>query len=387
MDLSRRAFLGVSAAMVVGTSGQMDAQEAKLRACVIGDTNGGGYGHSLHKIWNNREDVEVVGLADPDEAGRGKAGEEAKALRLYADYREMLDKEKPDLLAIGPRWSVRHKEYILAAAEHGVHGIVEKPIAPALADADEMIRAIEEKNLRWGIGFNFRATPMIEFTKRAVFEEGLIGEVLEMRGRGKEDARAGGEDLVVLGTHIFDMMRYFAGAPSWCMADITTDGKRSTRNEIHDATEPIGKVVGDRIHASFGFGENITGYFASVKTRDGKGGRWGLDIYGTKGVVTIRQEPGPRVRAWMQPTWDQCESNALWTPLEGAPSMEMENPDANRYASIVNDLICAIKEQRRPKVSLQDGRDALEMVQAVNAAHFAGGRIDMPLTERRHPLA
>ena len=385
MDMSRRAFMGTTV-MAAGAMTAFGAGGRKLRACVIGDTKQGGYGHSLHKIWACRDDVEVVGLTDPDEDGRRKAGEEAKALRTYADYREMLEKEKPDLVTIGPRWTIHHKEYLLAAAGCGAHGLMEKPVSTDLVEADEMVRVIEEKNLKWAIGFNFRATPIIEFTRRAVFEEGLIGEVLEMRGRGKEDERAGGEDLVVLGTHIFDMMRFFAGNATWCMADIATDGHRAERADIRDATEPIGKVIGDRIHATFGFGNGVVGHFASTKNRDGNGGRWGLDIYGSKGIVTIRQDAGPRVRLWRQVSWDPQDAAVGWEPLPGAPGTELKNPDVDRYAPIVNDLIASIGEDRQPRVSLRDGRDSLEMIQAVYAAHFAGGRVELPLKERRHPL-
>ena len=384
MEMSRRAFMGTSV-MAAGAMMTAGAERKKLRACVIGGTKQGGYGHSLHKVFLECQDVEMAAVADPDEEGRTTAAGEAKALRTYADYREMLDKEKPDLVTVGPRWTIHHREYLLAAAARGAHGLMEKPISTDLVEADEMVRTIEEKNLKWAIGFNFRATPIIEFTKRAVFEEGIIGDVLEMRGRGKEDERAGGEDLVVLGTHIFDMMRYFAGNASWCMADITVDGRPAVRPDVHDATEPIGKVIGDRIHAMFGFRAGLVGHFATTKNRDGNGGRWGLDIYGSKGIVTIRQDAGPRVRLWRQASWDP-EKEIGWEPLPGAPGTELANPEVDRYAPIVNDLIAAIEENRRPRVSLQDGRDSLEMIQAVYAAHFAGGRVELPLKERRHPL-
>ena len=371
--------------MAAGAMMAAGAQGKKLRACVIGDTKQGGYGHSLHKVFLECQGVEMAAVADPDEEGRNKAAGEAKALRTYADYREMIEKEKPDLVIVGPRWTIHHREYLLAAAACGAHGIMEKPISTDLVEADEMVRTIEEKNLKWAIGFNFRATPIIEFTKRAVFEEGIIGDVIEMRGRGKEDERAGGEDLVVLGTHIFDMMRFFAGNASWCMADITVGGRTAAKSDIHDATEPIGKVVGDRIHAMFGFRAGLVGHFATTKNRDGNGGRWGLDIYGSKGIATIRQDAGPRVRLWRQASWDP-EREIGWEPLPGAPGTELAHPEVDRYAPIVNDLIAAIEENRRPRVSLQDGRDSLEMIQAVYAAHFAGGRVELPLKERRHPL-
>ena len=64
----------------------------------------------------------------------------------------------------------------------------------------------------------------------------------------------------------------------------------------------------------------------------------------------------------------------------------MANPEVERYAPIVNDLIAAIGENRLPMASLQDGRASLEMIQAVYAAHFGTGRVALPLADRKHPL-
>ena len=46
----------------------------------------------------------------------------------------------------------------------------------------------------------------------------------------------------------------------------------------------------------------------------------------------------------------------------------------------------AIAENREPDCSLQDAARAVEMVQAVFAAHVAGGKVALPLAQRSHPL-
>ena len=53
---------------------------------------------------------------------------------------------------------------------------------------------------------------------------GAIGQLMELRGRGKEDRRGGGEDLWVLGTHVMDLIRTFGGQPGWCYASVQQDG-------------------------------------------------------------------------------------------------------------------------------------------------------------------
>jgi len=364
----------------------MSKSKKRYRACVIGDSQQGGYGHSLHLMWGLREDVEVVGLADPDERGRKKHAAQAEAQRTYADYRTMLDKEKPDLVAIGPRWTVNHRDYLLACAEAGAHGIIEKPLTPDLAEADEAIGALEARGLKWAIAFNFRASPVIHHAKRLVFEEGLIGEILEIRGRGKEDNRAGGEDLIVLGTHSFDMMRFFLGAPEWCTADISVGGRPVTKADVREATEPLGPIVGDSIHAAFGFAGGVRGYFDSIKNPHGNQGRWGLDIYGTKGVVTIRMDSAPRVHVLPNPSWAPAGKDVGWEPLPGAPDVSFSHRHVGHYAPIIDDLMASIEEDREPSVSINAGRDALAMVQAVFAAPLHSGRVAFPLKNRSHPL-
>ena len=97
-----------------------------------------------------------------------------------------LEKEKPDLVAIGPRWTINHKDYLLACADIGAHGFMEKHICVDLEEADEMIAAVEAKNLKWSLAYNFRVTPEVQHARHMFRKEGIIGSPLEMRARGKE---------------------------------------------------------------------------------------------------------------------------------------------------------------------------------------------------------
>jgi predicted dehydrogenase len=386
--MKRRDFLlsatAATAAMTIGTA---RAQAPKrYRACVIGDSNDGGYGHSLHLMWGLRDDVDVVALADPDEAGRAKHAAEAKSQRTYADYREMLDTESPDLVAIGPRTTHRHREYLMACIGAGAHGIIEKPLAVDLAEADEVVDAARAKDLRWAMAFNFRASPMVQHARRQIMEERLLGEVLEIRCRGKEDNRAGGEDLIVMGTHCCDMMAFFLGKPQWCSAQFYDDGHASVPADIREATEPLGPIYGTRVHAMWGFGGGVTGYFSSMQNPDGNRGQWGVDIIGSKGVATIRMEAIPRIAWWPQPALTPGGGTAEWKPLPDAPAIAPGGSPVWHYRPIIDDLIAAIEEKREPVVSIDDGRTALEMVQAAFAAHHEKRTLTIPLEEREHPL-
>ena len=385
--MNRRNFM-ITAGTLAATAAARPAhaqEKKKYKACVIGDTQNGGYGHDIHLAFALRSDVAVVGLADPDEAGRTKMGVEAGATTLYADYREMLEKEKPDLVAIGPRYTVRHKEYILACAAAGAHGYLEKPVAVDCAEADEMVAAIEAKKLKYVMAYNFRHSPFMAAVRKKVIDDKIIGTLLEVRARGKEDHRAGGEDLIVMGTHAFDLMRYFAGDAQWCQADFTQNGQPATMADVREATEPLGPILGNRLHAMYGFAMGAAGHFSSMKTKEA-GTRWGVDFYGSSGIVTIRVDVLPKVSWLDDATWAPGTSGKAWQALPDLPEFVMQDQKRERHKFIVDEWIAAIEEDRVPTVSLQDGRAAHEMIQGAFQAYVDSGRVALPLEKRGHPL-
>lgn len=68
-------------------------------------------------------------------------------IHTYTDYREMLDREKPELVAICTE-SGKHAAIALDCIDAGCHVIIEKPIALSLGDADEIIRRGHEKGVK-----------------------------------------------------------------------------------------------------------------------------------------------------------------------------------------------------------------------------------------------
>lgn len=65
----------------------------------------------------------------------------------YTDYRQMLEKEKPELAAIATE-SGSHASIALDCIRAGCHLIIEKPMALSLADADNIIAAAAEKGVK-----------------------------------------------------------------------------------------------------------------------------------------------------------------------------------------------------------------------------------------------
>ena len=163
-----------------------------------------------------------------NDEGRARAKERTGAHRDYPDYRRMLDSEKLDIVAVAPRWLDQRAAMTTAAAEAGCHIFHEKSFAPSLTDADRMVAAVERNRVKLQMAHQMRTSPFVTRV-RDMIEAGEIGMIQEVRGRGKEDRRAGGEDLMVLGSHICDMMRHFLGDPKWVFSHVTEDGKEVGR--------------------------------------------------------------------------------------------------------------------------------------------------------------
>jgi hypothetical protein len=94
------------------------------------------------------------------------------------------------------------------------------------------------------------------------------------------------------------------------------------------------------------------------------------------------------VKAYLmnEPSWTPSGNASSWIPFPDTPRNVLEDPVRQRYAPIITDMISAIEQKCRPAVSLQDGRDSLEMIQAVYASYIKGGRVTFPLEQREHPL-
>src|SRR5947209_6234085 len=178
---------------------------ARYRVAVIGRTGRGDYGHGLDVVWKALDNVEVVAVADEDERGRAGAAARLGAKNAYADYRQMLDKERPQIVSVADRWLDGHRDMVLACAAAGASVFLEKPMCRTLAEADEMVAACEKHHVKLAIAHQTRYSPRLERV-RELIADGRLGDLLEMRGRGKEDGRGGGQDLMVLGTHILDLM-------------------------------------------------------------------------------------------------------------------------------------------------------------------------------------
>jgi predicted dehydrogenase len=392
--LNRRDFLAASALVAAGAAttsalraaADGNSPQQKLRACVIGHTGRGDYGHGLDVVFTGHPQCELVGLADPDEAGRAKAVERTKAPKSYADYREMLAKEKPQIVAVAMRQTDQHVATALAAFEVGAHVIMEKPIASSCAEADQILAAADSAKRKIAVAHQMRIGPRTQKFKKAL-DEGVIGDLLQMDVWAKQDPkRAGGEDMMVLGTHEFDLLRFFAGDVKWCTARVQQKGHDITKADARTPGEAIGPVAGDEIFAQFAFDKGVNATFGSRARMREMIGHWGIMLTGSKGVVRILTEVEPHVLVRKSSgDWQVTGRDDKWQPLAGTPG-PAENDFATQNRRVLDDLLDAIRADREPVCSGRNAAKAVEMVMAVYHAALRGACVPLPLVDRKHPL-
>jgi len=358
----------------------------RWRAAIIGDTGHGDYGHGHDLIFRDRANIDVVAVADPDPAGRTAAVKRTGARAEYSDYRQMLEKEKPHLVSIAPRWTDQHYSMASAALSAGAHIFIEKPFTQTLAEADELLALAASKGLKIAVAHQLRLAPAILELKQKM-GQGLLGELIEIRAHGKQDTRAGGEDMLVLGTHLFDLIRYFAGDPRQCSASVYQSGRPITLKDKKSATENIGPIAGDEVRAEFRFDQGVTAQFTShAKLREALG-PWGLELIGTKMRARILANVVPTVFFLRSGAWQDKGKKDEWIPATGEGSTgasEESGFAANKR--VVDDWLAAIEKNRQPVCSGMAATKALEMVMAVYHAALADRTVTFPLRDRDHPL-
>ena len=368
--------------------------DERLRVAVIGRTGRGDYGHAIDELFRELPGAEVVAAADDDAAGLAKAAgrHELEPAAAFADWRKMLAATKPDVVAICMRHIDCHAEMAIAAAEAGARGILmEKPFVPTPAEADAVVAACEKAGTKLSLAFVNRHAGTYAAV-RDLIEDGRIGRLLELRARGKEDKRGGGEDLWVLGCHVLDLMTDLGGAPQWCQATVMVGDRPITKADAAPGPEGIGLIAGDAVAAMFGLANGPVGYFASVRDAGLKQPAFGLTVVGSSGAIQIRPDHVPQASFRAAPLW-RTDKEIPWQPIGPGGVGEEVAADVDRAAERVAwgrraaaDLLDAIVSDREPETGMYAGRTGVEMTTAVYASALSGDRITWPLVNRGNPL-
>jgi predicted dehydrogenase len=381
--MNRRDFLSATALTLSAALLRAQSADRPLTVGVIGHTGQGNYGHGEDAVWLKIPQTTIVAVADADPKGLAAAAKKLGGVKAFADYRAMLAETKPDIAAICARHIHEHRDMIVAAIEAGVKGIyVEKPFVRTLAEADEIVKLCAEKGVRLAIAHRNRYHPVLE-TVRKLVASGEIGELKEVRVRGKQDQRGGGLDLWVLGGHGFNLATLFTGAAISCEATILVEGRPATKADIHPGDEGVGPIVGDEVHARYETKSGIPLYFDSKKGTWTPGTPFGARLIGSKGVISLQVDEEPLAVL-------ERGGVKLWVTTGGIgqpePIKDIKLVNGGHHGA-VRDLLAAIAEKREPLCGPEAGRETVELTLAVFASFAAGGKkVALPLTDRLHPL-
>jgi predicted dehydrogenase len=164
--------------------------------------------------------TELAALSDQRAEVMDRAGERygVPPERRYRDYREMLERERPQIVSVATQPEQR-AEIVTYAAEHGARAIyAEKPMAASLEQADAMVAAAERHGVAFNMGTNRRWEAPYDVMKELV-HGGRYGRLLSMTIHQ-------GHGLFNMGSHVFDLFLWLNDDQpvEWVQFHLTSGG-------------------------------------------------------------------------------------------------------------------------------------------------------------------
>lgn len=306
--------------------------------------------------YNAASDVDLVTGADPNNEQRSIFGTrwEIEDKHLYTDYREMLEKEKPDILSICTTARIR-AQIVQDASRSGVKAIwAEKPIALTLDEADTMVEACAEHNVVLAINCARRWHPLFAQAKTMI-EEDELGKIVQVTGYGQCG-------LSHNGSHLIDIVRFMAGGRvEWVYGEMESDEAAAGEKDL----------MGNGYLA---FDNEVRAYIRGMNCGIAN---WEIDVLGTKGRVRSTGN---------QQDFELTKLHPGGLRGRGIPA-RIPFPWPARYPgmglTIIADLISAIENGHQAKCSGADGLEALEVAIALRESHRRGGqKVHLPLEDR-----
>jgi predicted dehydrogenase len=308
------------------------------------------YSHAAGYMAVDRTNLIAVSDVDGEKVERIKQRYNVPA--GYTDYREMIARERPDIVSIATR-PATHAELTVFAAEHGVRGIYcEKPLCCSMVEADAMVAACERHGVRFNYGTQRRYMPLYRKI-REMAHSGNLGNLECIIGHCGVGSAQWGH------THTTDMLLYLAGDAEveWAQGSIIA------RDEDWE---------GDRLNADPGIPNAYFRFANGLHAYMVAGGGYEFEVSGNRGK--IRTLNNGDLAQWRQMT-------DPWRLLKETPF-----PDVPRASGTVNailDIVEALDAGRDTEGNIRIARRSQEMIFGIIASHRQGGaRVPLPLAER-----
>lgn len=299
---------------------------------------------------------------------------DSEKVKVYEDYKELLAKEKPELVAIATE-SGKHAAIALDCIAAGCHVIIEKPIALSIADADGIIKAGKEKGVLVCANHQNRFNKSIQEIRKAI-EKNRFGKLLygtahirwarnheyydraAWRGTWEQDGGA----LMNQCIHDIDLLR-------WMMGDEIDTVYGMTDRLIHPyiEAEDLGLAVVKFKNGSYGTIEGTTNVYPKNLEET-------LYIFGEKGTVKAGGEAVNIIEEWRFSDYFGDEEVVKKECSENPP-----NVYGFGHTKLYKNVIAAIEGKEELLVDGEAGKRALELVLAIYKSAAEGKPVELPL--------
>lgn len=337
------------------------------RAAVIGCSRMGGfidnevvgspthvppYSHAAGFEACSRTDLVACSDLRPDVMAKFGERYNVPKARQYTDYRELIEKEKPDIVSVATQPEPR-AEIVIYAAEHGVKAIyAEKAMAASMADADAMVEAVERHGVVFNLGTLRRWSTGFDKMKE-IIDGGELGalKALIVYSNGT---------LFNTASHTFDLiLRLNSDRPAaWVQAHLPNGDPIIDGDILRE--DPTG-------HGIIQFANGVTAY-ALLTPRSGE-----YEAICERGTLT-------------------SFSNGLeWqlrrrAPIQGRPGLVVDMfphvGPASRTLRLIEDLVHALDTGEPPRGGVRVARASTELIFAFVESHRRGGaRVELPLKD------
>jgi predicted dehydrogenase len=299
---------------------------------------------------------------------------------VETDWRDAID-DIDVLYNLGPNHV--HVDPTVTALESDVHVFCEKPLAPTVQGAEEMVTAARQSDAHAGVAFNYRYVPALQLAKR-MLESGKFGDVQRFRGeymqgwlsdpdipwswRHDEDA-AGAGVVGDVGSHTIDLARWLVGDIEKISGHLRTV---IDERPVDDAEETRPVTTDDEYSALAEFDSGAMGVFEGSRVATGKKGENSIEIYGSKGGFRFDMERLNELEVW---TEENEGRERILVTEDDHPYMDAWWPTGHiigwehTFVHENYEFLTAIDEARGYKPDFETGFEVQRVVDAIGRSH------------------
>ena len=306
----------------------------------VGVIGVGAMGRHHARIYSELNSAKLIGVSDVNE-NVGMEIAKAYNTNFYSDYIELLEKVEAVSIAVPTSF---HVDIGIIAARHGVHMLVEKPIAESISRAERLIKEARRNKAKLMVGHIERFNPAILALKELV-KKGELGDVLTMTAErvGPYSPRIRDVGIIIdLAVHDIDIMSYIYEKQAEEVYTIA--GNSFHTNEDHASI--LLKFSGNRA------GIINTNWLTPKKVRK-------LTSVGTGGVARV----------------DYLTQELEIMKSEGTLNIEVQKKEPLRNE--IEEFLRCVEEDKKPLPSGEDGKYVLEVAISAIRSYKEGRMIDL----------